>query len=222
MKNLAKQTSLKAVALSVLLLMAILPMRAQWYIGLGGTAMMEKNPFVGELQENTYLQKNPDRSILVNLQPQVGYRWNGHWAVGTYFNVDTYWYLYKFAEFNQWVNYFNCSFNPYLRYTIRLSERLSFQTDAFLDLGLSNDDPRFTGWGIGLRPGLQYDLCKHFILQANIGFLGLYSKKDNVSSGLDIASEQSGKEANISGGFDFTPKQWSLSLIYVFSKKAAE
>ena len=203
MKHSVKQTSLKAVALGALLLMAILPMRAQWYIGLGGTAMVEKNPVVPE-QFKVFPQTypiDPSKSILVNLHPQVGYQWNEHWAVGAFFNVDTYWLLYKLS-FKQWSNYFTCSFNPYLRYMVRLSERFSFQADAFLDFGFSNDDPQFTGWGIGLRPGLQYELSKHFRLQASVGFLGLYSREDNLS-----------------GGFDFTPKQWNLSLIYAFSKK---
>ena len=194
----------KAVALLALLFGIVMPMRAQWYVGLGGTAMVDRNPKIPE-DAKVVPFCDTDKSISLKLYPEFGCQWNSHWGAGAFLHLETYFCLYGYGNAKDWTSdEIYGSINPYLRYTVRLSERCSFQTDAFLNLGLTIVHSSSISLGAGLRPSLRYDLGRHLSLQASAGFLGIFAKND---------------VQNLSYGFDFTPKQWNLSLLYIFQKK---
>ena len=151
MKNLAKQTSLKAVALSALLLMAILPMRAQWYIG-GGFHFTENNAISAN-----------------HFSPDFGYSFNPRWTIGTAFSYQNKKYTYLNASsvsFSKTEEHWFLS--PYIRYSFYQNDRLSLFVDATMDLKLNG----FDAYSYGLRPGLSYGLSDHFTAVATFGFVG--------------------------------------------------
>ena len=197
----------KAVALLALLFGIVMPMRAQWYIGLGGTAMVDRNPKIPE-DAKVIPFCDTDKSISFKLYPEFGCQWNSHWGAGAFLHLETYWFLYGYGNAKNWEfdNIYG-SINPYLRYTVRLSERCSFQTDAFLNLGVTIVHGSSLSMGAGLRPSLRYDLNRHFCLQASAGFMGILAR-NNLK--------------DLSYGFDFAPSQWNLSLLYVFSGKGRD
>ena len=173
MKHSVKQTSLKAVALGALLLMAILPMRAQWYTG-GRIAFTD-----------TYWHD------IIKISPEVGYAFTSHWALGLTADFQ------KFHEKPRYVYTSTdkmlaaiaakkrnavCVLNPYVRFSFFSRDRFSLFIDATASLDVL--DTRY--WSAGICPGVSCALTDHFLAVAKAGFFGYNNEPYAWEANLDL------------------------------------
>lgn len=125
------------------------------------------------------------------LMPEIGYKFNNKWEAGAQIG---------FAGVGD--DAFSFIFSPYGRYSIYKSGIFSFFGEGGFAVGAAKH--RDTGFQIGLRPGVEVELGKHWCMEAHLGFLG-FSANDDKVPGL----VRSGV------GFDFANGA-SFSLMYEF------
>ncbi len=126
------------------------------------------------------------KSTQVTVLPELGYNITDKVAVGSKLGVS-----YRKAGSQEKTVF---EVDPYLRYTYFKTGNLRLFVDGEVDLGVGRaDGSTAVEYGIGLRPGLSYQLAKNFSLVAHVGFLGY----------------QSGNHAAKANGCD---ENWGLNL----------
>ena len=138
---------------------------AQVYLGGSvGIATSKKN---GGKEVTTY-----------QILPEIGYKINKSWAIGTVFG----WGKGNPVEIED-ESRNKVSFEPYIRYTFAHSKYV----DAFIDGGFGythynnahtpRRTPSYDEWSAGLKPGIAVNLNKKVSFVAHMGFAGWKSKK---------------------------------------------
>lgn len=128
------------------------------------------------------------KSTQVTVLPEIGRQLTGNFAVGSVLGVS-----YRKAGDEEKTIF---KVNPYARYTYFHSKGLRLFMDGGVDLGIGRAHGHTAvEYGIGLRPGISYDLSDRFSLIAHVGFLGYQGgnrpAKNNGANenwGLDLNS----------------------------------
>lgn len=116
------------------------------------------------------------------IMPAVGYSFDKHWAAGVELS-----YASDVAD--------NYSIAPFVRWTYFRKGDVGLFLDGTVGYSyVSLDGGQSSGWEIGLKPGLIWDLNVHFHLLAKLGFLGYRDNYrvmgvKNDGFGLRLSSE---------------------------------
>lgn len=111
-----------------------------------------------------------ENNTVFNILPEVGYKLNETVSVGT---VAGYSYNYKDG-----VNVNLFQVDPYVRYSFLKSGKVNVFVDGGVDLGFgwANEHGEKTDvavtYGIGIKPGVSYQLSDKFSVVAHIGYVG--------------------------------------------------
>jgi len=181
---------MKKLLLASALMLASVAASAQLYVG--GTVGLNRN--------------TSDNVTDFTIAPEIGYNYNSNWAFATGIG-----YTYKYDSGLK-SNVFQV--NPYARYTyFRTGNNLvSFFLDGGVDLGIGKvsyeDDHSKTAviFGIGVKPGVSFNVTDNFSLVAHFGFLGYY--------GGNHAAQDAGNPERF--GFDFSSSNLDFGFYYTF------
>ena len=171
---------MKKFMMTLVVLCAALSVNAQVYLG-------------GSLGLNTVSQNEGDDQTSFKILPEIGYKFNENWAIGSVIGYQKGTYdMQSNPKLGSNDSYKAFSFEPYARYTFVNSKLVS----VFLDMGFGitsgeNHNNDFTAFNVGVRPGVAVNLNKHFSFVTKVGFLGYneVNPKDGKKShsfGLDL------------------------------------
>lgn len=105
------------------------------------------------------------KSTQVTVLPELGYNLTDNFAIGSVAGVS-----YRKSGGEERTVF---RVNPYARCTYYNSERVNLFIDCGVDLGIGRAHGHTAvEYGIGLRPGMTFDLNDRFSLVAHVGFLG--------------------------------------------------
>lgn len=105
------------------------------------------------------------KTTQVTVLPEIGYNISDNFAIGSVVGIS-----YRKAGDEEKTVF---KINPYARFTYFQTQRLSLFIDGGVDMGIGRaHGSTAVEYGIGLRPGLSYDLSDRFSLVAHVGFLG--------------------------------------------------
>ena len=181
---------MKKFLLAAGLMLATIAASAQLYVG--GTVGLNRN--------------TTDNVTEFTIAPEIGYNVSPKWAFATGLG-----YTYKYdSGFKS--NVFQV--NPYARYTYFRTDNnlVSLFLDGGVDLGFGKasyeDDHSKTVvlFGIGVKPGVSFNLTENFSLVAHFGFLGYY--------GGNHAAQDAGNPERF--GFDFSSANLNLGFYYTY------
>lgn len=188
----------KIVLLGLAILLAGLSnLSAQWYIGGDVTVYGSNSDTKVENNSNT----SENKQSQLNLSPKIGYFVSDNFMVGLGLNIgsrknesnynSTSDYIY-IDEYNS--NYL--SVEPFVRYYMPLSEKLSFINHFGLSYGFSNsyssnyqDNSGYKYYSegkgneiaLGYAPGISFNLTEKFLIELGIGSIG-YSHSKSEST----------------------------------------
>ncbi len=135
---------------------AVIAVSASAQVYVGGNAGIASTKIAGQDSKTTY-----------KVLPEIGYKINGDWAVGTVVgwgkgNPVT------IEDADAAVGTFEVA--PYVRYTALHSKVV----DLFVDGGFSYKHYNGTGneWTVGLKPGVAFNVNKSVSVVAHVGFVG--------------------------------------------------
>lgn len=165
-----------------------------WWVG-GNVGFMHESSKAGTTNE-------------FSLRPEVGYNFNEKWAVGG--NIG---YTYRNYA-GQDINYNSFEIAPFARFTYyRTSNNLvQLFIDGGVNLGIGStsygdkDSDTACTYGIGIKPGVAFNITDHFTIAAHLGFLG-------YEGANDAAKDRGAKER---GGINFDSRNLSLGFYYCF------
>lgn len=116
--------------------------------------------------------KGEEKSVTqIAIAPEVGYNLNEKWALGI---AVGYSYTKQESSLNM------ISVAPYARYTVAKAGKFSFYVDgefAFASAKPEEGDS-FTGWSLGLKPGVRFAITDKISATASLGFLGYQDSAD--------------------------------------------
>ncbi len=140
---------------------AVIAVSASAQVYVGGNAGIASTKIAGQDSKTTY-----------KVLPEIGYKINGDWAVGTVVgwgkgNPVT------IEDADAAVGTFEVA--PYVRYTALHSKVV----DLFVDGGFSYKHYNGTGneWTVGLKPGVAFNVNKSVSVVAHVGFVGYKTYK---------------------------------------------
>lgn len=133
-----------------------------------------------------------DKSTDYVVRPEIGYKINNLWEVGT---------TIGFAG-NSDESGLSFNMAPFARYTFIRAGIFSMFGEA--TVGVATRKHCDTAFHIGLRPGVDLELSRHWSLEAHLGFLGYSANNDHIAGAY-----------NPGVGFDFGSAT-SFALIYQF------
>ena len=178
---------MKKVFLTLALVLTTVVASAQWYVG-GGLGFSKQ-----------------DDQTTINIKPEAGYKLNDAWTVGAEVNLD-------------WAkdSYTSIGVTPYARYTFLTAGEFSMFAEAYVDI--TNYKPEGgdgeTGFGLGVRPGVAYNLSENWTIAAKLGE-GLNFKDKNACAIADVRAESKTISNKSKFGLDLT-NVLSFSLYYNF------
>ena len=128
------------------------------------------------------------KSTQVTVLPEIGYNLTDNFAVGSVLGVS-----YRKSGGEEKTVF---KVNPYARYSYFKNDRVSLFVDGGVDFGIGRaKGSTAVEYGIGLRPGISYNISQKLSLVAHVGFLGYQSgnrpAKHNGAAenwGLDLNS----------------------------------
>ncbi|MBD5321361.1 MAG: outer membrane beta-barrel protein [Duncaniella sp.] len=128
------------------------------------------------------------KTTQVTVLPELGYNLTDNFAVGSVLGVS-----YRKTNGEEKTVF---KVNPYARYSYFKNDRVSLFIDGGVDFGIGRaEGSTAVEYGIGLRPGISYNISKKLSLVAHVGFLGYQSgnrpAKNNGAAenwGLDLNS----------------------------------
>lgn len=116
--------------------------------------------------------KGEDKSLTqFTIAPEIGYNLDEQWALGI--GVG-----YSYAKQESSVN--TIAVSPYVRYTVAKAGICSFFIDGeftFASMKPEHGDSS-TGWSLGVKPGVRFDITKKIYATASLGFLGYQDTSD--------------------------------------------
>lgn len=147
-----------------------------------------------------------DKSLTqIMIAPEIGYNLNDQWALGI--GVG-----YSYTKQESSLNAISVA--PYARYTVAKTGKFSFYVDgefAFVSAKPEEGDS-YTGWSLGLKPGVRFDITDKVFATASLGFLG-YQDASDFEGGKTFGLVFSGSGSNY---FDITNSGLKLGLYYNF------
>ena len=128
------------------------------------------------------------KTTQVTVLPELGYNLTDNFAVGSVLGVS-----YRKTNGEEKTVF---KVNPYARYSYFKNDKVSLFVDGGVDFGIGRaQGSTAVEYGIGLRPGISYNISKKLSLVAHVGFLGYQSgnrpAKNNGAAenwGLDLNS----------------------------------
>lgn len=129
---------------------------------------------------------NAEKSeVSYELMPEVGYSLNEKWDVAVALGIRS---ISNVDGTTQDQTIYKI--NPYARYTFATSGIASFFVEGgfFFSSTKKSGSDAVTGFTIGVRPGVKFDVTENISLVSRIGFLGYGSQKDSYnqfSFGID-------------------------------------
>lgn len=151
------------IVLAILLLAAV-PLRAQWYLG-GGLS---------------YSHSKINSTHSLNIMPEAGYIF-GNVAVGASISVLVYNYTYQDKETS-----YNLEISPYVQYFFWESGPLAFYVEGGVGLrrfiSTMESYNQFTPY---ICPGIQITLSEHWCLDSYLGRLSYDTYSQIFSMGID-------------------------------------
>lgn len=135
---------------------------------VGMSAMAADNYIGGSVG---VMRNSTTKTTTATIKPEIGHHLSDKWAIGTSIG-------YTYTGYSN-VNNHSFVFDPYARYYFYKKDRLSLFIEGGVDLSLGrthykggdNSDTSVTV-GIGLRPGIAYDINSQFSLVAHLGMAG--------------------------------------------------
>lgn len=151
------QKTMKKVFLTLALVLTTVVASAQWYVG-GGLGF----------------NKQGDTTAF-NIKPEVGYKLNDAWTVGAEVNVD--WTKDVATKFGV---------TPYARYTFLTAGEFSMFAEAYATIKhiKPEEGDGETGFGLGVRPGVAYNITENWTVAAKLGE-GLNFQDKKLAGGAD-------------------------------------
>ena len=139
------------------------------------------------------------KATQVTVLPEIGYNITDNLAVGSVLGVS-----YRKAGDEKKTVF---KINPYLRYTYYSYDRVNLFADLGVDMGIGRaNGSTAVEYGIGIRPGVSFDINDKFSLVAHLGFLGY--------QGGNRPAKRNGAPEN--WGFDFNSNNIMFGFYYNF------
>ena len=117
-------------------------------------------------------KKGKDKSLTdFTFTPEIGYNLDEKWALGI--GVG-----YSYTKQESSIN--SITVSPYARYTVAKVGICSFFIDgefSFASIKPENVDSS-TGWSLGVKPGVRFDITKKLFATASLGYLGYIDTSD--------------------------------------------
>lgn len=136
---------MKKVFLTLALVLTTVVASAQWYVG-GGLNFSKQ-----------------DKNTTIGVTPEVGYKINDNWTVGAEVGFN---YEKKGDAKDKFFN-----FKPYARYTFLTAGEFSMFAEAYADV--KHTKPAVgdgeTGFALGVRPGVAYNIDENWTIAAKLG-----------------------------------------------------
>lgn len=108
------------------------------------------------------------KTTQVTVLPELGYNLTDNFAVGSVLGVS-----YRKTNGEEKTVF---KVNPYARYSYFKNDKVSLFVDGGVDFGIGRaQGSTAVEYGIGLRPGISYNINKKLSLVAHVGFLGYQS-----------------------------------------------
>lgn len=158
----------------------ILALAAAAIVALGASA---QNMYVGGSVGFTSTKSGDAKTTNINFMPEIGYNLSDNMALGTVVGVE----YQKEGDIKSTL----VNFDPYFRYTFFQAGNFSIFCDLSVDLGFGKTKETFTDYddngnefkatfssktattyGIGLKPGMAFNVSEKFGFVAHVGFLG--------------------------------------------------
>ena len=150
---------MKKVIATFVIALATISASAQTYLG-GGIGFSSTD------------MKGEDKSLTqFTITPEIGYNLDEKWALGL---GVSYCYAKQESSSNTII------VAPYVRYTVAKAGICSFFIDgefAFASMKPEDVDSS-TGWSLGVKPGVRFDITKKLFATASLGFLGYQDTSD--------------------------------------------
>lgn len=170
------QKTMKKVFLTLALVLTTVVASAQWYVG-GGLGFSKQ-----------------DKATSYEIKPEVGYKINDNWTVGA---------EVVFGKVKDTPDAFNgttIAFNPYARYTFLTAGEFSMFAEAYASV--QNKKPEGgdgeTGFALGVRPGVAYNIDENWTIAAKLGEGLNYQDKKYVGA------EKSKFALQLTNGLEFS------------------
>ncbi len=165
--------------------------KGSWYIGTSGISLSGPNFTDGPLFNRfvtgfySYKTEDSDRNSVYGIAPEVGYFLSDKMAVGL--NIG---YNYSRTKPENG-DAFGTSFfgvNPYVRYYAFKMEKLSLYVQGGIFFATINphDASSTNAYGIGIKPGIAYQLSNRFAINATFGNLGYANYDGDNEYGLTL------------------------------------
>lgn len=148
--------------------------------------------------------RNDDtKTTSFNIAPEAGINVSDRFAIGLSIG-------YGYADYDgSSLNTFAAS--PYARYTCCTLGPVKLFLDGGADFSvLSASGDKYYAWGVGIKPGVSFDINEKFSILAHVGFLG-YRDVDS-----EVAKEFSKVGFNKGWGLNFNSYDLKLGVQYKF------
>ena len=180
----------KILTLAVIAIAYVTAASAQVFVG--GSFSLERNTTKNETN--------------FTIAPEIGHNFNSKTAIG-----GTLEFTHNYSDGIS-TNIF--SVNPYFRYKFlhAADGRLTIFVDTTAGVGIGNakvggeKSETAATWDVGFKPGIAYDLSKHFTIVAHLGFIGY--------NGANHAAKYAGFDNKF--GIDFSSSNLEFGLSYSF------
>ncbi|MCM1021470.1 MAG: porin family protein [Muribaculum sp.] len=143
----------KILTLAIVLIATLTASAEGWYAG--GNVGFNRN--------------TTDNKTGVIIMPEVGYNFTERAAIGATLGYE--------HQYNDGLKLDLVKISPYLRYTYAKIGMVDLFIDGGVDVGIGHSKAYGDGgcavvWGIGLKPGVAFNINEKFSLVAHIGYLG--------------------------------------------------
>lgn len=159
---------MKKIFASLVVLLVSVAVNAQVYVG-GGIGFSNVENTADDSKVTSFI-----------IQPEIGYKLDDKWSIGTTLDF----------EYAKQGDYKATSFAvaPYVRYNAFKVGVVTFFADASAEIAALKVDggDSFSGWAIGIKPGVSVDVTKKLTFVAHAGGIGYFDTEDiNNLKGFD-------------------------------------
>lgn len=167
--------------LVMMAVMAIVAVSASAQVYLGGSLGYK----------NVDMESKEDALNTLTINPEIGYNLDDNWAIGIGLG-------FGYSKQGD-ASTTTFTVNPYARYTFARIDKVKFFLDGSVEFGTvkPKDVDAQNAWGIGIKPGIAFDVNDKISLVAHVGFLGYedtHKIDGNKTFGLNL-------DNNLSLGF---------------------
>lgn len=151
---------MKKIFASLVVLFVSVAMNAQVYVG-GGIGFSNVENTADDSKVTTFA-----------IKPEIGYKLDSKWDIGTTLNF----------EYAKEGDYKATSFAvaPYVRYNAFKVGAVTFFADASAEIAALKVDggDSYSGWSIGIKPGVSVDVTKKLSFVAHAGHIGYFDTEE--------------------------------------------